>query len=61
MALKKKSMDKESIESIDCFITDVIGFIGKRSKNWADGTNIFDYLFNENNSVSVEKDVIKNV
>ena len=62
MALGNEVKDKESIESIACFIINAVGcYIGKKSKNRADEPNIFDYLFNENNSVTAEKDVVENV
>ena len=60
MALEDGSMNKKSIETIDRFIIDAIEYIRKKSTNRADEPTIIDYLFNNNNSINVDKQVVEN-
>ena len=55
MALENVSMDEESMETIDRFITNAIGYITKKSKRKVDEPTIINFLLNKNNSVNVEK------
>ena len=59
MALENESMNKESIETIDRFITDAIEYIRKKSKTRVDESTIIDYVFNKNKNVNVDKQVVK--
>ena len=60
MALENGSMNKKSIETIDRFIIDAIEYIRKKSTNRVDEPTIIDYLFNNNNSINVDKQVVEN-
>ena len=59
MALENESMNKESIETIDRFITEAIEYIRRKSKKRADEPNIIDCVFNKNNNVNVDKQVVE--
>ena len=59
MALENESMNKESIETIDRFITDAIEYIRKKSKKRADEPTIIDYVFNKIYNVNVENQVVE--
>ena len=52
-------MNKKSIETIDRFIIDAIEHIRKNSKKRADEPTIIDYVFNKNNSINVDKQVVE--
>ena len=47
------------METINRFITDVIEYIGKKSKKREDESTIIDYVFNKNNSINVDKQVVE--
>ena len=59
MALENESMNKESIEKIDRFIIDAVEYIRKKSKKRTNKPTIIDYVFNENNSINVDKQVVE--
>ena len=61
MVLKNVSMDKESIETIDPFIPDVIGYITKKSEEKLDQPTVIDYLFNKINKINAKKHVFKKI
>ena len=50
MALENESVNKESIETIDCFIIDSIEYIRKKSKERADEPAIIDCVFHKSKS-----------
>ena len=58
MALENESMNKKSIETIDCFIIDSIEYIRKKSKERADEPTIIDCVFHKSNSINVDKQVV---
>ena len=52
-------MNKESIKTIDRFIIDAIEYIRKKNRKRADEPTIIDYLFNKNNSIKDDKEVVE--
>ena len=57
--MQNESINKESIETIDLFITDEIEYIRKKSKIRVDEPTIIDLVFSKNNSINVDKQLKK--
>ena len=52
-------MNKESIDTIDFFITEAIEYIRKKDKKRGDEPTIINYIFKKNNSINFDKQVVE--
>ena len=59
MALENKSMNKDSMETTDRFIIETTEYIRKKNKKRADKPTIINCVFNKNNSINVDKQVVE--
>ena len=59
MDLENESMNKESMETIDRFISDAIEYIRKKNEKRANEPTIIDYVFNKNSSVNADREIVE--